>query len=219
MATQKEVASHLDLTDRAVRDLISRGVLPRTAKGGLDLEVCRVAYLRHLRERAAGRESDDDEFSLTAERARLAKEQADRFALKNATSRRELAPMDQVGAGHLAMSTTISQRMEAISPRLAIEVATESDPDVCEELIEKAVHDALRELADAGHRELLREQADSDRGGESLRGDAAGTEDDSKGVGRPLPHRAKGHKPRSRAVEAAPVPDRSARGNRKTRRR
>lgn len=50
MATQKEVAEHLDLTDRQVRNLISDGVLPSSkGKGGLSLDVCRTAYIGYLR--------------------------------------------------------------------------------------------------------------------------------------------------------------------------
>lgn len=50
MATQAEVAAHLDLSDRWVRKLLADGVLPGSkGKGGYDLEDCRLAYIRHLR--------------------------------------------------------------------------------------------------------------------------------------------------------------------------
>lgn len=50
------------------------------------------AYCGHLREIAAGRLAAGD-LDLAAERARLAKEQADRIGLQNAVTRRELAPV------------------------------------------------------------------------------------------------------------------------------
>lgn len=59
MATQAEIGLHLDLSDRSVRDLISRGVLPQSPRKALDLDACRIAYIRHLRETAAGRAAGD----------------------------------------------------------------------------------------------------------------------------------------------------------------
>lgn len=56
MATQAEVGKHLDLSDRTIRELLDKGVLPNARRGALDLDSCRVAYIRHLREVAAGRD-------------------------------------------------------------------------------------------------------------------------------------------------------------------
>ncbi|MGM0703876.1 MAG: terminase small subunit [Pseudomonadota bacterium] len=50
MATQLEVAEHLDITDRQVRSLLQSGVLPGSkGRGGYDLNACRLAYIRNLR--------------------------------------------------------------------------------------------------------------------------------------------------------------------------
>lgn len=57
-----------------------------------NLTTIRVAYIRHLREQAAGRAATGD-LSLATERARLAKEQADKVAMQNAVTRNELAPV------------------------------------------------------------------------------------------------------------------------------
>lgn len=55
MATQVEVAAHLDITDRQVRKLLQSGVLPPSkGRGGYDLDDCRMAYIRHLRGQASG---------------------------------------------------------------------------------------------------------------------------------------------------------------------
>jgi phage terminase Nu1 subunit (DNA packaging protein) len=62
MATQAEVADHLDLTQQAVAKLLSAGHLPRSeGRGSLDLDACRIAYIRRLREQAAGRASEGAE--------------------------------------------------------------------------------------------------------------------------------------------------------------
>ena len=99
MATQAEVAAHLFLSDRSVRDLISRGVLPAARRGELDLDDCRRRYIDHLRMTAAGRarglEGGDSEhvgLDLEAERAGLARAQKEAYELKNAATRLELLP-------------------------------------------------------------------------------------------------------------------------------
>jgi len=107
MASQKDLAEHLDLSDRTVRDLITRGIFPKNPRGSVDLDDCRVAYIRHLRERAAGRGSDAAEaegLDLTAERARLAKLQADNVEMKNAILRKDLVTKSDIT---LAMSGVI----------------------------------------------------------------------------------------------------------------
>jgi hypothetical protein len=50
MATQIEVASHLFLSDKWVRELLKQGVLPSSSgRGGYDLDKCREAYVTYLR--------------------------------------------------------------------------------------------------------------------------------------------------------------------------
>lgn len=51
-----------------------------------------LAYCSHMRTMAAGRQAQTDG-SLTSERARLAKEQADRIEMQNAITRKVLAPV------------------------------------------------------------------------------------------------------------------------------
>ena len=97
MATQDEIAAHIDVGVRHVRRLLAAGVLPRSkGRGGLDLDRCRLAYLSHLRGVAAGHQSKDGSLDLTEERAKLAREQTETAALKNAESRGELVPADEV---------------------------------------------------------------------------------------------------------------------------
>ncbi|WP_211160133.1 terminase small subunit [Aromatoleum aromaticum] len=69
-------------------DLLARGVLTADGSGGQWLH----DYCAHLREIAAGRATNGD-LDLAGERARLAKEQADKVAMQNAVTRGELAPV------------------------------------------------------------------------------------------------------------------------------
>lgn len=50
MATQVEIAEHLFLSDKWVRELIKQGVIPSSGgRGGYDLDKCREAYIVYLR--------------------------------------------------------------------------------------------------------------------------------------------------------------------------
>lgn len=109
MATQIEVAKHLDLTDRQVRNLVADGVLPGSkGRGGIDVEACRMAYIRYLRglgnsqvKPEAGGEFDGPEgldpyaeHKLTIERLRLTSAQAEHQELKNEVAHRKLIPVE-----------------------------------------------------------------------------------------------------------------------------
>lgn len=55
MATQIEIAEHLDLSDRWVRTLLQEGVLPASkGRGGYDIDACRLAYIRYIRAQVSG---------------------------------------------------------------------------------------------------------------------------------------------------------------------
>ena len=148
MATQVEVGLHLDLPDRAIRALIDRGILPAARRGDLDIDACRVAYIRHLRETAAGRAAGPGADDLTAERARLAREQADHFALKNASLRLELLPRSDITRAVTAAFQIVRDRLTALPTRLAAPLAGCSDPAAVRARLSDAVATVLDELAE-----------------------------------------------------------------------
>lgn len=87
-ATQASIGIHLDLDQSSVSRLCKElGVDHKTAS----LAEIRIAYIRRLREQAAGRLASGD-LDLATERAGLAKAQRERIEMQNAVTRRELAP-------------------------------------------------------------------------------------------------------------------------------
>ena len=88
MLTQQEIAEHLDMSQQAVSQLLADLGIDWKA---VSLDEVRVAYIRRLREIAAGRAALGD-LDLATERARLAREQADKIAMQNAVTRGELTP-------------------------------------------------------------------------------------------------------------------------------
>ncbi len=89
MLTHQTIAEHLDLSQPGVSVLMKKMALDYR-KATID-EV-RVAYIRHLRDRAAGRSAEGG-LDLAAERAALAKVQRERIEMQNAITRRDLAPV------------------------------------------------------------------------------------------------------------------------------
>lgn len=129
---QTEVGSHLDLSERSVRDW--------EAKLGISADYTmadfRIAYIRRLREEAAGRATDGD-LDLAGERARLAKEQADKIAMQNAERRGELAPVGAMEMVLAKVGTKVGKILDTIPaqirrrvPNIPAEVVEAIDSDI-----------------------------------------------------------------------------------------
>lgn len=143
------VARLLDLTERAVHQLAKAGVIPRAARGLYDLLACNHAYIRRLREQAAGRAGQDGRFDLIEERARLAKELADTQAMKNAAQRGELIPASDVEDLLATLISNVQRRCLAIPSKVAPFVARENQASVCQAIIQEHIREALQELSEA----------------------------------------------------------------------
>ncbi len=85
--TQAQFGELVGISQPAVSGLVSRGVLSEGETAATWL----LSYCEHLREIAAGR-GGDQVGELAAERARLARAQAEKFEMANAVTRAELAP-------------------------------------------------------------------------------------------------------------------------------
>lgn len=159
MSTQKEIAEHLDLSDRRVRDLVKDGILPGSkGKSGYDIDACRLAYIGYLRGLANGQVTqpemppiipavDDDESFIDAdhEEARRKKYDADLKKERLKILRKENAPveiiadvvgkqMEMVSAQLRAMPMQIKLAEPGISSR-SIEVVKRTVANLCNKLI------------------------------------------------------------------------------------
>jgi phage terminase Nu1 subunit (DNA packaging protein) len=81
---------------------------------GYALAVSVQNYCKHLRELATGGGGDEAVSNATVQRARLAREQADHIALKNAMARRELVPAAEVEAEWSGVLRTVRAGMLAV---------------------------------------------------------------------------------------------------------
>lgn len=113
--TQADIAQHLDLAERTVRELLTEwGIDHRTTS----LDDIRVRYIRKLREVAAGRASSGD-LDLVQERAALARSQRIAQDLKNATARGEYAPVGLLADVLGAASAAVVDRFEQLEGDIA----------------------------------------------------------------------------------------------------
>jgi phage terminase Nu1 subunit (DNA packaging protein) len=113
----------------------------------MDVDACRVAYLRHLREAAAGRRGSDGT-DLAAERARLARAQAEAQEMKNAQARGELICAGEAEATMVGVMSAVRARLLALPTSCAPLVAEIDRPAECEEVLRTHLYDAMHEIAD-----------------------------------------------------------------------
>jgi phage terminase Nu1 subunit (DNA packaging protein) len=98
------------ISQPAVSDLLKRQVIDEKGTAADWLK----SYCQNLREQAAGRAGSDGSLDLVGERARLAKEQADRIALQNLVTRGELAPVTLIEEVLAKTASRISGIFDAI---------------------------------------------------------------------------------------------------------
>lgn len=130
---------------RTVRDLAQRDIVAKVGTDRYDLVASLQAYATHLREMAAGRGDEHQQLQLTAERARLAKEQADAQALKNAALRRDLVPAAEVEREWSDTLRLVRSKILALPSRLRQTLAHLTAADVA--AIDSELRRTLEELA------------------------------------------------------------------------
>lgn len=109
--SQEAFGDLVGISQPAVSDLMTRGVI----QAGQPCGVWLLAYTAQLREQAAGRGADGE---LASERARLAREQADMVAMKNAQSRKELAPVLILEEVLALVTRQVATVLDGIGPQL-----------------------------------------------------------------------------------------------------
>jgi phage terminase Nu1 subunit (DNA packaging protein) len=92
MPTQVEIGRHLDLSERRVRDVLKELGIDHTQAG---MDEIRLAYIRDMREKAAGR-GGNDQALLTQARIRESTANAVSKELANAEAARELVDVSEV---------------------------------------------------------------------------------------------------------------------------
>lgn len=138
----------LGVTHPVLSDLKARGVVAPIRKDAWDVRETVRAYAAHLRGTAAGRGGEESVAALTAARARLAEEQADGQAMKNALRRQELLEAEAVARGWTDLLRQLRARLLAIPSRIRADLGLGGP---AAEAIDRAIRDALEELGGDDH--------------------------------------------------------------------
>jgi phage terminase Nu1 subunit (DNA packaging protein) len=137
--SQTEIAEHLDTSDRTIRELQDKlGINCKTNT----VDEIRIAYIRHLREQAAGRATTGD-LDLATERAALAREQRIRIEMQNAVTRREFGPVEAIEFGLTELMVRVASQLDTIPGKVkkASDKLTASDIDIVASVIAEVRND------------------------------------------------------------------------------
>jgi len=104
------------MSDRNLRDLLEVLGINHTKS---TLAEIRIAYVRRLREQAAGRLGNEGGLDLVQERAALAREQRLGISIKNRVAQKEYAPIGLLADVLAAASRNVVDRFDALSGTLA----------------------------------------------------------------------------------------------------
>ena len=150
MATQRELAEHLDLSTKRISELIRDGILPsKMGRSPLNIDVCRIAYISYLR-KLGGYNKKSGGGDIAEEKTRLTKAQADKAELEVSELEGQLIPAQLVQDTWTDMVANVRSKLLGLPSRIAHQViAMETYPEA-EQLIKENVHDALSELAENG---------------------------------------------------------------------
>lgn len=137
MTTQIEIAQHLDLSTRQIRELQSAGVFSKSAT----LDEARLAYIRRLREQAAGRAATNG-LDLASERARLA-----RLEAELAAKRGDMVSLTEAVMGWSDLVNAARQKMLSLPVRASDLIPGIADRRNAERILTGMVYEALSELS------------------------------------------------------------------------
>ena len=140
----RDLCDLFDISPAALTDLKKRGIAVHLAHDSYDLTATTRAYVQHLRGMAAGWGTGDQAANLTSERARLAKEQADAQAIKNAKLRGELVEASEVERTWADALRQLRARILAVPSRLRSELP-EIDPQTIDAM-DRALRATLTEV-------------------------------------------------------------------------
>lgn len=142
----KDLCALLSISSGALTDLKKRGLAVHMGHDAYDLEATVRNYVQHLRGVAAGRGGEAHGLTLTGERARLAKAQADAQEAKNAKLRGELVEAAEVERAWSDILRQVRARILSVPPRLRQSLNLGAADA---EIIDRELRSALSELGNA----------------------------------------------------------------------
>ena len=150
MATQREVAEHLDLSVKRISELIKDGILPsKMGRSPLNIDVCRMAYISYLR-KLGGYNKRSGSGDMAEEKTKLTAAQARKAELEVEEMEGNLLPAQLVEDTWIGYVANVRAKLLGLPSRIAHQVITVDKYPEAELIIKEQVHDALNELAEDG---------------------------------------------------------------------
>ena len=145
VVTTAALANSLGVSDRTIRDLAKRGIVVRSWPG-FALAGSVRGYCEHLRKLATGRGGEPAIASATADRARLARAQAELVETKGKKLRGELVDAAEVEAEWSGVLRTVRAGMLAVPSRAAARLPHLTPHDIAE--IDLEIREALIQIGE-----------------------------------------------------------------------
>lgn len=142
-----DLCALLGITHGALSGLVKRELAVKLGHDSYDLGATVAAYVAHLRGTASGRGGEEQIVSLTAERARLARAQAESAEIKNAALRRELVPAAEVAREWGEALRAVRSRLLAVPSRVQAALPHLAASDMV--TLDRELRSALEDLAQA----------------------------------------------------------------------
>lgn len=139
-----DLCNLMRITPGALTGLVKRDLAVKMGHDAYDLSETVGRYIEHLRSTAAGRGGEEQVLTLTGERARLAREQADGIALKNAKMRGDLVEASEVERTWSDTLRQLRARLMAIPSRLRSDLPSLDRQTVT--ALDRALRDTLSEI-------------------------------------------------------------------------
>jgi len=143
MASLEACADHLGVNAKVLQTMVRQSVLDKQDRGKYDIDEVRLQYLKHIRNLAG---NNNNNLELGAERARLAKEQADAKEMENAVERGDLVYIEKVAKQFEQQLTKARNKLLAAPTKVAAEAHAAATVKEVREIIEEAIIEALDEL-------------------------------------------------------------------------
>ncbi|UEP27052.1 MarR family transcriptional regulator [Burkholderia sp. B21-007] len=144
MPTQQQIADHLDLDQSAVSRFVDKVRLDYRA---VSIDEIRIAYIRHLREVAAGRSSETG-IDLVAERAMTERVDREIKLLTLAEKKGQLVNATQLEQAYGLMVGAFQTELLSLSDKLVQELHTLYGVEVDVEWLNEHIYGCLEQLSE-----------------------------------------------------------------------
>lgn len=201
MANEVEISivaeNHFGITVRRYRQLAKEGVVPAVVKGKVDFVQAAKGLIEYYRKLAAG----SGDLSLTDERTRLTRIQADRKEIELLKALGELLPVQEAMKAWSAVIMTMKTRLQGSPRKLAPILFGCTKETEIQEILQREIDEICRELAEPDLKEIsIKAGISSSRPERGSKPSSSKAKADRKRVGRSKPGIESGGKRRARKV-------------------